>query len=40
VKVHRRLTRFRVEGFVGAEKAFVALVGGTPLGQLEVLRGA
>jgi 3-hydroxyacyl-[acyl-carrier-protein] dehydratase len=40
VKVHRRLTRFRVEGFVGAEKAFETLVGGTPLGNLEELRGA
>jgi 3-hydroxyacyl-[acyl-carrier-protein] dehydratase len=40
VKVHRRLTRFRVEGFVGAEKAFEAIVGGTPIGKIEELRGA
>jgi 3-hydroxyacyl-[acyl-carrier-protein] dehydratase len=40
VKVHRRLTRFRVAGFVGPEKAFEMIVGGTPLGQLEELRGA
>lgn len=40
VKVHRRLTRFRVEGFVGTEKAFETVVGGTPIGVLEDLRGA
>jgi 3-hydroxyacyl-[acyl-carrier-protein] dehydratase len=40
VKVHRRLTRFRVTGFVGTEKAFETLVGGTPIGKLEELRGA
>jgi 3-hydroxyacyl-[acyl-carrier-protein] dehydratase len=40
VKVHRRLTRFRVVGYVGTEKAFETVVGGTPLGKLEDLRGA
>jgi 3-hydroxyacyl-[acyl-carrier-protein] dehydratase len=40
VKVHRRLTKFRVEGFVSGAKAFETLVGGTPLGKLEELRGA
>jgi 3-hydroxyacyl-[acyl-carrier-protein] dehydratase len=40
VKIHRRLTRFHVEGFVGTDKAFEAGVGGTPLGKLEDLRGA
>jgi 3-hydroxyacyl-[acyl-carrier-protein] dehydratase len=40
VRVHRRLTRFRVTGYVGAEKSFEATVGGTPLGTLEELRGA
>lgn len=40
IKVHRRLTRFRVEGFVGTEKAFETIVTGVPLGQLEELRGA
>jgi 3-hydroxyacyl-[acyl-carrier-protein] dehydratase len=40
VKIHRRLTRFRVEGFVGTERAFETVVGGTPLGKLEDLRGA
>lgn len=40
VKVHRRLTRFQVIGYVGTEKAFEALVTGVPLGKLEELRGA
>jgi 3-hydroxyacyl-[acyl-carrier-protein] dehydratase len=40
VKVHRRLTRFRVTGYVENEKAFEALVTGVPLGKLEELRGA
>ena len=40
VKLHRRLTRFRVVGKVGAEKAFEALITGVPLGKLEELRGA
>ena len=40
VKIHRRMTRFRVEGFVGTEKAFEAVVTGVPLGKLEELRGA
>jgi 3-hydroxyacyl-[acyl-carrier-protein] dehydratase len=40
VKVHRRLTRFRVAGQVGTEKAFEVVVTGAPLGKLEELRGA
>ena len=40
VKVHRRLTRFRVVGYVGTERAFEALITGVPLGKLEELRGA
>lgn len=39
-KIHRRLTRFRVTGYVGPEKAFEATVSGTPIGRLEDLRGA
>ena len=40
VRVHRRLTRFRVVGQVGTEKAFEAVITGVPLGKLEELRGA
>jgi 3-hydroxyacyl-[acyl-carrier-protein] dehydratase len=40
VKIHRRLTKFRVVGTVAGEKAFEAVVAGVPLGQLEDLRGA
>ncbi len=40
VKVHRRLTKFRVVGSVGGEKTFEATVAGVPLGKLEELRGA
>lgn len=40
LKVHRRLTRFRVTGQVGTEKAFEAIITGVPLGKLEELRGA
>jgi 3-hydroxyacyl-[acyl-carrier-protein] dehydratase len=40
VKVHRRLTRFRIVGQVGSEKAFEAVITGVPLGKLEELRGA
>jgi 3-hydroxyacyl-[acyl-carrier-protein] dehydratase len=40
LKVHRRLTRFAVTGYVGAEKAFSATVTGTPIGRWEDLRGA
>ena len=40
LKVHRRLTRFRVVGQVGAEKAFEAVITGVPLGKLEELRRA
>jgi 3-hydroxyacyl-[acyl-carrier-protein] dehydratase len=40
IKVHRRLTRFRIVGQVGGEKAFEAVITGAPLGKLEALRGA
>jgi 3-hydroxyacyl-[acyl-carrier-protein] dehydratase len=40
VKIHRRLSRFRVVGTVGGEKAFEAVVGGVTLGKLTELRGA
>jgi 3-hydroxyacyl-[acyl-carrier-protein] dehydratase len=40
VKIHRRLSRFRVVGTVGGEKVFEAVVGGVTLGQLTELRGA
>ncbi|HSQ58153.1 MAG TPA: beta-hydroxyacyl-ACP dehydratase, partial [Gemmata sp.] len=40
IKVHRRLSRFRVIGSVDGEKAFEAVVGGVPMGRLEDLRGA
>lgn len=40
LKVHRRLTRFRAVGYVGAEKAFEAVVVGVPIGKWEDLRGA
>ncbi len=40
VKVHRRMTRFRVVGQVGTERAFEAVITGVPLGKLEELRGA
>ena len=40
VKVHRRMTRFRVTGQVGTERTFEAVITGVPLGKLEDLRGA
>lgn len=40
VRVHRRLTRFLVKGYVGTERTFEALITGVPLGKLEDLRGA
>ncbi len=40
IKIHRRLTRFRVVGTVGTEKAFEVIVAGLSLGQLTELRGA
>ncbi|MFM8275311.1 MAG: 3-hydroxyacyl-ACP dehydratase FabZ family protein [Gemmata sp.] len=39
-RVHRRLTRFHVVGYVGTERAFEATITGAPLGKLEELRGA
>jgi 3-hydroxyacyl-[acyl-carrier-protein] dehydratase len=40
VKIHRRLTKFRVLGLVDEDKVFETIVGGTPLGNLEELIGA
>jgi 3-hydroxyacyl-[acyl-carrier-protein] dehydratase len=40
VKVHRRLSRFRVTGYVGPDKAFEAVIAGVPLGRREGLIGA
>jgi 3-hydroxyacyl-[acyl-carrier-protein] dehydratase len=40
VKIHRRMTKMRVVGTVGGEKAFETLVIGVPIGKLEELRGA
>jgi 3-hydroxyacyl-[acyl-carrier-protein] dehydratase len=39
-KVHRRMTKFRVTGYVGSDKAFEALVVGVPMGKWEELKGA
>lgn len=39
-KVHRRLVKFQVTGYVGLEKAFETGVTGVPLGKLKELRGA
>ncbi len=40
VKIHRRMTRFRVVGTVNGDKVFETLVTGVPIGKLEELRGA
>jgi 3-hydroxyacyl-[acyl-carrier-protein] dehydratase len=40
VKIHRRLTKFRVVGTVNGERTFETLVSGVPIGKLEELRGA
>jgi 3-hydroxyacyl-[acyl-carrier-protein] dehydratase len=40
VKVHRRMTKFRVFGYVENEKVFKTLVTGVPIGKMEELRGA
>ena len=40
LRVHRRLTRFRAVGYVGAERAFETVVIGVPIGKWEDLRGA
>ncbi len=37
IKVHRRLTRMKVTGYVGREKAFEAVILGVPLGRWEDL---
>lgn len=40
VKIHRRMTKFRVVGSVDGEKVFETLVTGVPIGKLRELRGA
>lgn len=40
VKVHRRMTKFRVVGQVNGEKVFETLVTGVPIGKLKELHGA
>jgi 3-hydroxyacyl-[acyl-carrier-protein] dehydratase len=40
VKLHRRMTKFQVTGYVGTAKTFEALVVGVPLGKWEEMRGA
>jgi 3-hydroxyacyl-[acyl-carrier-protein] dehydratase len=39
-KVHRKLNKFRVIGYVGTEKVFEALVTGVTMGKYEELKGA
>lgn len=39
-KLHRKLNKFRVSGYVGTEKAFEALVTGVTLGRYEDMKGA
>lgn len=39
-KVHRRMTKFRVAGYVDAERVFETLVVGVPIGKYEELKGA
>ena len=39
-KLHRKLNKFRVTGYVGQEKAFEVLVTGVTLGNFEGLKGA
>ena len=40
VKVHRRMTKFHVVGFVNSEKVFETRVTGVPLGKFQELSGA
>jgi 3-hydroxyacyl-[acyl-carrier-protein] dehydratase len=40
VKVHRRMTKFRVVGFVHDERVFETLVTGVPLGKVRELQSA
>ena len=43
VRIHRRMTKFRVTGTAGTingEKVFETVVGGVPIGKLRELRGA
>ena len=40
IKVHRRMTRFRVVGYVGDERVFETVVTGVPLGKIREMRRA
>jgi 3-hydroxyacyl-[acyl-carrier-protein] dehydratase len=40
LKLHRRMTKFHVTGYVGTEKAFETVVVGVPIGKLEDLQRA
>ena len=40
VRVNRRMTKFRVTGYVGTERAFETVLIGVPIGQLEDLKRA
>jgi 3-hydroxyacyl-[acyl-carrier-protein] dehydratase len=40
VRVHRRMSKLRVLGYVENERVFEALVAGVPIGKMEELRGA
>jgi 3-hydroxyacyl-[acyl-carrier-protein] dehydratase len=40
IKIHRRMTKFRVVGTVAGEKAFETVVSGVPIGKHRELRGA
>ena len=40
IRVHRRMTKFKVTGYVGTEKAFETVMIGVPIGKLEDLKGA
>lgn len=40
LRVHRRMTKFRVVGYVGTEKVFETTLIGVPIGKLEELKRA
>jgi 3-hydroxyacyl-[acyl-carrier-protein] dehydratase len=40
IRVQRRMTKFKVTGYVGSEKAFETTLIGVPIGQLEELKRA
>ena len=40
LRVNRRMTKFHVQGFVGRDRAFEAVVIGVPIGWLEDLKSA